>query len=334
MNKNLFLFSLILLIFTSCKTNKFDIDISNVDLILDFKRFDLEFSELNKQNIYLKIPDLEKNYGYFFQLYNNEIIGIGNPSEIEYPDKVYEFHIYCSSSGLNNYVEKTFPSTDSIENVLTNAFKHYKYYFPEKLIPRIFTCISAVGMSVFTTDSVIGISLDKYLGKNCIIYSQLGIDQYMKFKMEKNMIGVDCMRAWAMGEFPFNDSVNTLLSNIVYEGRIQYFLDAMLPETNDTLKWGYSNQQYSWVESYEKEVWDYMVEQKIIFTNVIIDIKTFTGDAPFTTPFHNNSAPRAGVYIGYQIVKSYMDNNKNITIKELMEITDYNLIYNSSRYNP
>lgn len=332
-NKKIAFIIISLFILISCNSNDLKIDTSNIDLELDFKRFDTVFSSLNQENLYIKLPEIENEYGNFFELYNNQIIGIGNPTEYEYLEKILEFQNYCKNSGINNFVANTFPSTDSLEKELNNAFKHYKYYFPEKYIPEVITCISAIGLSVFTTDSFIGISLDKYLGNNCIIYSQLGLDNYMRFKMNKHMIGVDCMRAWCTGEFPFNDSVNTLLANMIYEGRIQYFLDAMLPETADSLKWGYSNNQYKWALSYEKEIWDYFVEEKILFSDKNIDIKTFTGDAPFTTPFHNNSAPRAGTIIGYNIVKSYMKNNE-ITLPELMQITDYTMIYNNSRYNP
>jgi hypothetical protein len=335
MKKLIFLlFSSICIIISSCKNNDFNINVANIDIDLEFKRFDTLFTSLTPENLYLKLPDIEKEYAVFFDLYNNEIIGIGSPYAIDYSDKVNEFQTYCKSSGITKLVNETFPISDSLENSLTDAFKHYNYYFHENYIPSIITCISAVGLSVFTTDSIIGISLDKYLGKDCIIYDQLGIDQYMQFKMDKHMIGVDCMRAWCMGEFSFNDSVNTLLSNMIYEGRIQYFLDAMLPETNDTLKWGYSYQQFKWSEAYEKEIWDYLVEEKILFSSKLMDIKTFTGESPFTTPFHNISAPRAGTVIGYEIVKSFMKNNKNITLSELMKITDYTLIYNNSKYNP
>jgi len=341
MNKLLIVLFCVSVLFYSCKTNEFKVDVSNIKVDLNFERFDKELFQINTDSIYTYLPGLQQKYGVFLDLYFYKIIGVGSPNEIDFIPNLKEFKNYCESSGITKYVNNTFPTTDTLKNELTGAFKHYKYYFPDRYVPKIFVCVSAVGLSVFTTDSIIGISLDKYLGADCMIYNQLGQDKYIQAKMDKNMAVVDCMRAWCMGEFPINDSINTLLSNMIYEGRIQYFLDATLPEINDTLKWGYSYQQYRWAEKFEKNIWDYLVETKpesedntILFSNKTLDIKTFTGEAPFTTPFHNISAPRAATYVGYKIVQSFMKNNENYTLADLMKITDYNQIYSASKYNP
>jgi len=108
----------------------------------------------------------------------------------------------------------------------------------------------------------------------------------------------------------------------------------MLPEVADTLKWGYTALQWGWANDYENKIWDYMVAQKVLFSSNAMDIKTYTGEAPFTTPFQNNSAPRAGTFIGYKIVESYMKNNKDVGIQQLMKDDDYMKIYNLSYYEP
>jgi len=339
-NKLIILFSVTIFLI-SCKSNEFKIDVSDVQVDLSFERFDKELFNINSDSIYTYLPELQTKYGVFLDLYFYKIIGIGDPNNFEFTSNLNEFKAYCQTSGIINYVNIIFPTTDTIEQQLTDAFKHYKYYFPDKYIPKVFTCISAVGLSVFTTDSIVGISLDKYLGADCIIYSQLGQEKYMQSKMDKDMIVVDCMRAWCMGEYPINDSINTLMSNMIYEGRIQYFLDAMLPEINDTLKWGYSLQQYNWAVNYEENIWDYLVEtvpendnKTLLFSDKVLDIKTFTGEAPFTTPFHNYSAPRAATYVGYKIVQQFMKKNNKYSLADLMQIKDYNLIYSMSKYNP
>jgi uncharacterized protein YjaZ len=77
-----------------------------------------------------------------------------------------------------------------------------------------------------------------------------------------------------------------------------------------------------------------LVERKLLFSQRTLDIKTFTGDAPFTTPFHRNSAPRSGTFIGYKIVRAYMKNHPDVTLEQLMKMTDYIEIYNESYYEP
>ena len=242
------------------------------------------------------------------------MISIGGTDQEDFPEMLYSF----ISDTLNRKLELIVAEkidTIQLRKELEQAFKHYKYYFPNKEIPEIYTCISGFNQSVFTSTDYIGISLEKYLGANFPLYTQLGIEQYMQQKMHKDMIPVDCMRAWCTGEFPYNDSVNTLLSYMIYEGKIQYFLDAMLPDVEDSLKWGYSDNKFKWAQTYEQNIWDYLIEQKLLFSDKIIDIRNFTGESAFTNPFQQVSAPRAGTYIGYRIVLSYMKNNKDLPFR-------------------
>ena len=50
------------------------------------------------------------------------------------------------------------------------------------------------------------------------------------------------------------------------------------------------------------------------------------GDAPFVAGFPEWSPGRVGQWVGYQLVKSFMDNNQDVGLKDLMEIQDANRI--------
>jgi hypothetical protein len=63
-------------------------------------------------------------------------------------------------------------------------------------------------------------------------------------------------------------------------------------------------------------------------------IKRFIEEAPFTGPFGKNSPGRLGQWMGWQIVRSYMDKNSEITIPELMNNYNYQQILLNSGYNP
>ena len=333
-NTNYFLLLFILVSLFGCKENKFDVDVSDVNVDLEIYRFDEHLFTTTSDDIYYEIPKMQETYGDFFLIYNSQIIGVGFPEQKEYFSNLFNFMNYCDQAKLYSEVVAVFPHNNTfIEDKLTFAFKHYKFYFPNKKIPKIITCISGFNVSVFTGTDYIGISLDKYLGASFDGYKDM-FENYLTRRMHKEMLPVDVMKSLSIAEFPYNDSLNTVLTSSIYEGRIQYFLDAMLPETNDSLKWGYTNEQLGWANKYEKKIWDFMVDDKLLFSNKTMDITTFTGESPFTTPLNNNSAPRAGSFIGYKIVQSYMKNNPEISLSDLMNETDYMKIYNLSFYNP
>ncbi len=333
MKKIIFIPVIILLFFTACKKNSFDVDVSDVKADVKLTRFDVELFTIPQDSLIYKIPQLRKKYGDFFDVYFTGLLGLGQPEQKDFYKKLDDFFLYCDQMDLTNEVWKVFPPDDDyIQNTLTQAFKHYRYYFPNDTIPHFYTSIAGFQVSVYIGNGFMGINLDKYLGENYKPYHSM-FERYMYRRMSKEYIPVDIMRSYAIDRFPFNDSVNTVLTNMIYEGRLQYFLDAMLPDVPDTVKWGYTYLQWGWANDYEKNIWDYMVSQKILFSNKNFDIKTYTGEAPFTTPFKNNSAPRAGTFIGYKIVQSYVKNN-NVSLQDLMNETDYMKIYNNSEYMP
>lgn len=328
--------TLILLILSSlllsCNNNKFDVNVSHIDLTLNIKRLDKDLF----QN-YPDTPNVEKlqqEYGKFLDLYSLGVIGIGSPQSERYKDALMQFQKYCFEYRIPEKTDSVFQDFDAVRVPLTNALKHYKYYFPEKQIPDIYTCISAFNQSVVVDEGMIGIALDKYLGRNCTYYKQLGWDNYKIRRMEKNMIPVDAMRALAIMEFPYSDSIDNLLNQMVYEGKIQYFLDAMLPNTPDSLKFAYTKAQWEWADYNEEKMWAYLVESETLFSTDHMTIRKFIGDAPFTQVFHNNSCPRAGVFLGWKIVHKYMDKHPDMTLKQLMKNNDYQGILNSANYRP
>jgi hypothetical protein len=227
-----------------------------------------------------------------------------------------------------------FPSLVPLEKDLTLAFKHWLYYFPDKPVPYVYSYISGYNQSVVTADKILGIGLDKYLGSGCIFYRQLEIPRFARFRMQKDFIITDCMTAWAITEFEYNDSVNNVISNMVYNGKIMYLLDALLPGVHDSLKIAFTGKQIEWCKLNEKKMWTLLVEKKLLFSDDYMEIKRLFTEGPFTTTFSNDSPSRTGIWMGWQIIKSYMKHNPEVTIQQLMNDRNYMEIFNSAKYNP
>ncbi|MBE9469447.1 MAG: gliding motility lipoprotein GldB [Bacteroidetes bacterium] len=321
------------LVTISCKRNKFDVNVSKIKIDLKVNRFDNELFSINKDSIDYYIPKIEKKYGKFFQLFNYKIINIGGTENRNYSDYLKGFLSDFTISNVYKETEKVFQDIDDVEDDLTEAFKHYKYYFPQNNIPKIYTYISGFNQSIVTDENLLGIGLDKYFGKKNAFYERLQLPVYLRYKMDEKFIVSDCMQAWAITEFPNNDSVDNLLSHIIYRGKIQYFIDAMLPNTPDSIKIAFKTSQLDWCNKNEKRMWIFLIENNLLFSSDYMEIKRYTDPGPFTSGFSRESPARIGIWMGWQIVKSYMDNN-NVTLKELMLNNDGQKILNQSKYKP
>jgi hypothetical protein len=57
-------------------------------------------------------------------------------------------------------------------------------------------------------------------------------------------------------------------------------------------------------------------------------------DGPFTTGFGNESPSRLGVFIGWEIVVAYLKNNPDVTLEEVLKMTDSQKLLQNSGYKP
>ena len=319
----------------SCKKNRLDdIDISKIDVKVEVQRFDNDLFAINPDSFEVQLSTLKEKYGQFAVLFFEGIIRIGKPENPQY----FQFlRSFLTDTMVNNSYRKTqstFTNFDDFNFDLTDAFKRYNYHFPTRKIPAVISYVSGYNLSVAIDENVVAVGLDRYLGSETPQYKLLGIPRYMANKMIPEKIPSDIVRAWLYGEFAYNDSVDNLLSNMIYEGELIYITRHLLPNEPEHLIHGFSEEQLKWCEKNEADMWTHLIENKLLFTTNTLEINKFINDAPFTSGFPQESPGRAAVWIGYRIVESLMQRNEQMSLEELMNIKDYQKVLNMARYKP
>ena len=144
----------------------------------------------------------------------------------------------------------------------------------------------------------------------------------------------DVAYAWAITEFEKTNKATNVLGNMIHQGKLMYFVDAMLPAMDDTLKIGYTAKQLEWCKTNELQIWTFLIEKKMLYSNKRMDIVRYFNDAPYTNGFPLKSPGRTGVWIGWQIVRQYMNKHPEVTLQQLMQNSHYQQILNDSGYFP
>ncbi len=323
------------ILFVSCSNEQPRLVISpKVALTVKIDRFDRDFFAINPDSLYMDLLPLEAKYGNFLSLYTYKMVGLGSPNQKQFGGMMQRFvNDYVVSKGYAD-VQRVFPNLDEQEKQLSSAFSKYRETFPQKTIPRVISFIAGFNQSIVITDSVLAIGLDKYLGRDNRIYSELSFPRYLVYNYEPNRIPSDAIRGWTTGEFPFSDSVNNLISRVVYEGTIIYLAAQLLPEVADSIVLGLTPQQMNWCQNNEKSMWTAMMEKKMLFSTDHLLISRLVKEAPFTNEFSPESPGRAAVWLGYRIVSSYMNQNPSTTLSKLMSRRDYEEIFRQAKYRP
>lgn len=316
----------------ACSHSVSDIDVSGIKVDVQIKRLDKDLFAFDMQQPDNSLRQLKQKYTGFFNPYSAYIIRIGNIDEPGGLIRLQTFMNDYSVNRLKSATDSVFSDISWLNHDLSQALKHYRYYFPQKCIPAIYTYIGGLNQSVVVDSCMLGIGLDKYLGSDCGFYS--GMYNYERKRMQKENIVPDCMQAIAMSEWAFNDSVDHVLANIIYEGRLVYFNKRMIPGIPDTLLWNFTAKQLDFCARNERHMWVKLVENKLLFKTDRLTIVKFTNDGPYTREFGNESPARAAVWLGYRIVCSYMENNSDVSLEQLMNMRDYQQILSLSEYEP
>ncbi len=325
-----FVFLYTIVLTTSCKRRAKDVDVSAIPVEVKTLRFEEDLFSTQAENI----SSLQKKYKSFFDLFCYKLLQAGTPDTSLLKNRLRDFTIDSDVSEIYQASEKIFHEFTTIDQQLTDAFRHYRYYFPQKAVPSVVTFISGFNYAIVAADSALGIGLDMYLGSDSKYYPGLQFPQYKINRMRKEYIASDCMRGWAQSEWEQDESHNDFLTQMIYFGKILYFLDAMMPETHDTIKTGYTSAQLKWCIENEKNTWAFFIDQKLLFSTDQNQVMKFLNDGPTTNGLPKASPGAIGQWMGWKIVQAYMKNNPALTLDRLMIENDSKKILNDAKYKP
>ena len=133
------------------------------------------------------------------------------------------------------------------------------------------------------------------------------------------------------------DSDNrTLLSQIIYSGKKLYLKDLLIPNLIDEIKIGYSENQIKWVRENELFIWKYFIERDLLYSTHPSLKQRFIDPSPFSKFYleiDNLSPGKVGQWIGWQIVRSYVKGNPDLSVIDIINASETK-IFNKSNYKP
>ena len=295
--------------------NKDKIQEIPVEIMVD--RFDQAFFETPIQNL----PKLKSKYPAFF------------PADV--PDSVWTNKMQNPQwKELYNEVQKKYPDFNTQKAEIEDLFRHIKYYYPKTQTPKVITLIYDMDVEYKTVyaDSLVLISLEMYLGKNHKFYE---FPEYQKQTFEPSQILPDIVQ-----NFSFNKikppTQKDLLSLMIYAGKQLYFKDALLPEYSDEDKIGYTKTQLEWAIAHQADTWRFFIDQNLLYNTDSKLSQRFIAPAPFTKfglVSDSETPGKMGAWLGWQIVRTFMDNNKDVPLQKML-VMDLTEIFQKSNYKP
>ena len=316
MKKGLLLIFLLLLLSSCDKKSKIEKEVEEIPIAIKVERFDQIFYESPVENL----QKIKHQFPYFFSAETTDSVWVNKMKNPLYRE-------------LYSEVQKKYSNFDKVNSDLESLFQHIKYYFPKTKTPKVITLISEMDYQnkAIYTDSLVLISLDLYLGKNHKFYE---FPEYLKQNFEQNQIMPDIVSSFSLRIIPFGNNRN-LLSQMIYSGKQLYLKELLLPEISDAEKIGYTPEQITWCQENESYMWRYFMQEQLLYSSDSKLPSRFINTAPFSKFYleiDNESPGRVGTWIGWQIVRSYMNNN-DVNLQQLLQMDPIE-IFQNSKYKP
>ncbi len=304
-------------LFFSCdKKSAVEKTVEKIPMEIKVERFDSVFFESKPKDL----QAIKKQYPFFFP------IGV--------PDSVWINKIqHPLWRELYKEVQKKYSNIQPVHSELVALLKHIKHYFPKTRTPKLITVIAEMDYTnkAIYADSLVIVSLELYLGKNHKFYE---FPKYIKQNFEQRQIMPDVVSSFATSKLGINKD-KTLLGQMVYYGKQLYLKDVLLPNYTDAEKIGYTPEEITWCQENQMYIWRYFLENNLLYNDDSKLSSRFIDPAPFSKFYleiDNESPGQVGAWMGWQIVRSFAENNA-VPLTDLLKMSAKEL-FEKSKYKP
>jgi len=311
-NKLFYHFCAVSFLFVSCDNIRLKVDTSDSKVDLPISRLEQDLLGDTVRNIDEVNRLLISKYGGLYEVFVSKMIVEGSVNDPTVGIRLDRFRKDSLIQAIYLDVNNEFGDFLSYKQDFEEAFSYYNYYFPDSSLPNIVTFYSNFNAKVFPANNMLAIGLDMYLGADNNHVKKIPTDilpQFIKEDMNKKYLVADGVKYWLLNRFYDENVGDDFISKVIELGKIMYLLDAMLPSVPDDIKINYSTKELKWVQDHEENIWKTLVDEDVLYTKNPMLINQYIVDGPFTKGLPAESPSKVGVWVGWQIVRDYVEEN-------------------------
>ncbi len=303
-----------------------EVDLSQIKQESEFKRFDQAFFESDTAKMPTEIDRLAKDFPEFFS--GGKTLRFWKSQRTD-----------PNQQELYKATQDVFFDFKEVNENLNFSMKHLYHYFPNTPPITFYSYISNLDMEypvLFAPQAQVCFAgMDNYLGPDKKYYQ--GVDSYLAFYRQPTFMVRDCIEAISEIHINRKREAANLLDDMLYYGRALYILQKVMPQKEPAVIIKYPPEKIGFCQKNERTMWAYFVENDLLFdTNQ--DLKRrFIELAPFSkfrTKLDAETPGMVGRWVGWQVIKSFMENNPDVTVAQLANETDSQKMLKLSGYKP
>ncbi|PKR80562.1 hypothetical protein CW751_09310 [Brumimicrobium salinarum] len=246
-------------------------------------------------------------------------------------DSVYQavFNFYNTAyiSDLEKEKSKLYPDLEDRKDKIISAFNYLAYHFGDSIIPERIIYLNKLFSQVSCSQTEIAVGLENYISPKSEVIQSIPnsqLYQWQRDRMDIQYLERDILLNWIQVQL-FNEMDGKFAEHLIQAGKILYILNAAFPKASERYVLRYKKEQMEWANQNEAIVWNYLIKQEVLFKNDLRMRTNFLNEGPKTVGLADDAPDRIGQFLGYRIVKGFMDKNKALSLSELLKVR-YNTI--------
>ncbi len=312
----------------ACKPNPYRVDLDTIKHHVSYQNLDSSFryAHINEQRRLIK------------ELLQTDF----DLSQFCFP---YALQVSTQSdSAFINGLQRTLthPFNQQVFNTLDKRSKWRKRTFQQieaglkrlaALAPKVAVASSVYftytqfAASAYASSKAIVLGQERYLGTAHPLTASLPAQQFydwIKEGMAPQYATSDALLIW-LSTNVLKTTDENFASEMIRWGKLLAILELISPEVALHNHLRYSEQDYQWALKAERGVWEYLVDQQLLFKTDQELNMNFLNEGPYTIGLPQESPDRMGRFLGYRIVKQYIEENQP-TIPALLALPYHQIL--------
>lgn len=309
-------------------------DVSDISVNVGLQRFEQDLFALDTNHLQEGLSTLAQQYPDFLPFFLTEIAhDQTNPDESPL-DAISGFAKSPQVRRLNDSCQAAYPDLAGLHRDLTEMMRYYRYYFPQKPLPRFVTAVTEfIGDAYAVNDTLVMIGLDMFLGEEFSGYNPDFFPYYLRRQFQPAYITTKVAMALSskvVGPPPGE----RILDHMINNGKILYLMDCLLPAVPDSMKMGYTREQLEGCIANEQEVWARLLALQVLYQPLNAKNQKIVMPSPSTDIVFQESPGEVGNWVGWQIVKAYMRRYPDTSLEKMLNLRDSQQFLEQAKYKP
>ena len=314
-----------ILLFVGCSQETCRETVDAVPIQLEIQRIDKELFQTQSA---IQIEELLDKYPAFSKLF---LDADQYPNNAVLAESIFNLIQNPSIDTLYQESLDAFQDIDQLMEELGEAFGKLSVYYPATRIPVVQTAVTGLYKDLIISNEQIIIGMDFFIGPDAS-YPPQQIPEYILNRYDTKHLPSNIMQ-FISSQYIQQSKGESMLAEMIDHGKSYYLLSKILPCTPENILIGYTDQE--WEDALENDaiIWANFIENELLYSTDHQMKQKFLGERPNVYEISERCPGRIGRWLGWQIVKSYVEKT-GASVQTLMEEPDANKVFRLSGYKP